>query len=156
MKERRGRFYIRRMKVGDIPEVRDIENSSFPNPWSESVFRGEIQNTGISDPLVVIHRPDERIVGYVVYWRVRDDVQVNNIAVHPDFRGQGIGESVMKFVLEKVRRGGGVFVSLEVRASNIPAQTLYRKLGFDILGLRKGYYTNPPEDALVMGFVVDQ
>jgi ribosomal-protein-alanine N-acetyltransferase len=144
------------MREEDLPVVRSIENASFPNPWSENTFRGEIQNTLISEPLVAVHRPDGRVIGYVVYWRVRDDVQINNIAVHPDFRGQGIGETIMKHVLGRVRREGASFVSLEVRASNVAALTLYRKLGFDLLGVRKGYYLNPSEDALVLGLVFDQ
>lgn len=156
MTEGPGRFLIRKMKAEDLSAVMGIENTSFPNPWSEHTFRGEIQNTGVSEALVIVQRTDGLIVGYAVYWRIRDDVQVNNIAVHPDFRGRGIAETVMKHILEKVRREGAVFVSLEVRASNIPAHSLYRKLGFDILGIRKGYYTNPPEDALVMGLILDQ
>jgi ribosomal-protein-alanine N-acetyltransferase len=156
MTERPGRFFIRKMRTEDLPEVQAIEIVSFPNPWSEDTFRGEIQNTVVSEPLVVVHRPDGRVVGYTVYWRIGDDVQVNNIAIHPDFRGRGIGESLMKFILEKVRGAGVTFVSLEVRASNIAALTLYGKLGFEVLGTRKGYYTNPSEDALVMGLVLGQ
>ena len=156
MSEGPGRFFIRKMRTDDLAAVLSIENTSFPNPWSENTFRGEIQNPGVSEPMVVVHRPDGQIVGYAVYWRIRDDVQINNIAVHPEFRGRGIGETVMTHILEKVRKAGAVFVSLEVRASNVPAHCLYRKLGFEILGIRKGYYTNPPEDALVMGLILDQ
>ncbi len=136
--------------------VRDIEDISYPNPWSESTFRGEIQNTSISFPLVVLRRPENQVVGYIIYWHIKDDVQVNNIAVHPEFRGRGIGEALMKHVLEKVRRAGVTFVNLEVRTSNASARSLYKKLGFEILGIRKGYYTNPKEDAIVMGLFLGQ
>ncbi len=156
MTDRQDRLFFRRMRDGDLPAVLAIETASFPNPWSENTFRGEIQNSPISEPLVAVHRFDGRVIGYVITWRIRDDVQVNNIAVHPDFRGQGIGETMMKIVMERMKRAGAAFVSLEVRISNVPAQNLYRKLGFEILGIRKAYYAHPPEDALVMGFIFGQ
>jgi ribosomal-protein-alanine N-acetyltransferase len=150
------RYFIRRMREEDLGEVRAIEVLSFPNPWSESTFRGEIQNAPISRPLVVIRRPEERVVGYIIYWHIGEDVQINNVAVHPDVRGKGVGEALLRFVIEKVRDKGATFISLEVRMSNTAAQALYRKLGFDVLGVRKNYYTNPDEHALLMGLMLDQ
>jgi len=150
------RYFIRRMREEDLGEVRAIEVLSFPNPWSESTFRGEIQNAPISRPLVVIRRPEERVVGYIIYWHIGEDVQINNVAVHPDVRGKGVGEALLRFVIEKVRDKGATFISLEVRMSNAAAQALYRKLGFDVLGVRKNYYTNPDEHALLMGLMLDQ
>lgn len=151
-----GRFFIRRMKEDDLPAVRTIESLSFSNPWSDSTFLGEIQNTPVSFPLVVVRKPSDKVIGYIIYWHIREDVQVNNIAVHPDFRGKGIGEALMRHVIEKVRKSGATFMSLEVRPSNAAAVTLYKKLGFEILGSRKNYYTNPDEDAYLMGLVLDQ
>jgi len=151
-----GRFFIRRMKEDDLPAVRTIEALSFSNPWSDSTFLGEIQNTPVSFPLVVVRKPSDKVIGYIIYWHIREDVQVNNIAVHPDFRGKGIGEALMRHVIEKVRKNGATFMTLEVRLSNAAAVTLYKKLGFDILGTRKNYYTNPDEDAYLMGLVLDQ
>jgi ribosomal-protein-alanine N-acetyltransferase len=151
-----GRFFIRRMKEDDLPAVRTIEALSFSNPWSDSTFLGEIQNTPVSFPLVVVRKPSDKVIGYIIYWHIREDVQVNNIAVHPDFRGKGIGEALMRHVIDKVRKNGATFMALEVRLSNAAAVTLYKKLGFDILGTRKNYYTNPDEDAYLMGLVIDQ
>lgn len=156
MSEALPRYFIRRMREEDLGEVRAIEVLSFPNPWSESTFRGEIQNAPISRPLVVIRRPEERVVGYIIYWHIGEDVQINNVAVHPDVRGKGVGEALLRFVIEKVRDKGATFISLEVRMSNAAAQALYRKLGFDVLGVRKNYYTNPDEHALLMGLMLDQ
>ena len=156
MKASEGRFFIRRMKEEDLPVVRTIEDLSFPNPWSDTTFRGEIQNTSISFPLVVVRKPGDEVVGYIIFWHIREDVQVNNVAVHPDFRGKGIGEALMRHVIDKVRKSGATFMTLEVRASNAAAVTLYKKLGFEILGTRKNYYTNPDEDACLMGLVLDQ
>lgn len=150
------RYFVRRMREGDLPAVRVIEALSFSNPWSDNTFRGEIQNTSISSPLVVVRRPAEEVVAYIVYWQIRDDVQINNVAVHPDHRGFGLGEAMMRYAIAKVRSAGAGFISLEVRQSNTAAVTLYKKLGFEILGTRKNYYTKPDEDAHVMGLVLDQ
>lgn len=150
------RFFIRRMREADLAEVRTIETLSFSNPWSDNTFRGEIQNTSISFPMVVVEKPGDRVVGYIIYWHIREDVQVNNVAVHPDFRGRGIGEALVRHVIEKVRANGATFITLEVRSSNAAAVALYRSLAFEVLGTRKNYYTNPDEDAYLMGLVLDQ
>jgi ribosomal-protein-alanine N-acetyltransferase len=150
------RYFVRRMKEADLAAVRMIEALSFSNPWSDTTFRGEIQNTSISSPLVVVRRPGDEVVGYIIFWQIRDDVQVNNIAVHPESRGLGLGEAMMRFAIAKVRAAGATFMTLEVRQSNTPALTLYKKLGFEVMGTRKNYYTKPDEDALVMALVLDQ
>ena len=142
------------MKDADLPAVQEIEALSFSNPWSDATFRGEIQNKGISFPMIIVRPQDGRVVGYIMYWQIRDEVQINNVAVHPDFRGKGIGEAAMRLVLKEVREKGATFATLEVRVSNAAAVRLYEKMGFKILGTRKGYYTNPVEDAYVMGLVL--
>lgn len=138
------------MEPSDLPEVMAIEMLSFPNPWHESTFRGEIQHRPISFPLVVVHQALNRVIGYIIFWVIAEEAQINNIAVHPDFRRLGVGEQVLRQVIAQLRTSGVTMVTLEVRPSNIGAQTLYRKLGFRMIGLRKGYYTNPPEDAFVL------
>jgi len=148
------RFFIRRMREGDLPAVRAIEALSFSNPWSDNTFRGEIQNTSVSFPMVVVRRPGDEVVGYIIYWMIRDDVQVNNVAVHPDCRGLGLGEAIMRYAIARTREAGAAFMTLEVRQSNTPAVTLYKKLGFEIMGTRKNYYTKPDEDAYVMALVL--
>jgi ribosomal-protein-alanine N-acetyltransferase len=144
------RYFIRRMREEDLPAVRAIEALSFSNPWSDNTFRGEIQNTSVSFPMVVVRRPGEEVVAYIIYWQIRDDVQVNNVAVHPDCRGLGLGEALMRYAIARVRESGATFMTLEVRQSNAPALTLYNKLGFEVMGTRKNYYTKPDEDAFVM------
>lgn len=142
------------MKDADLPAVHEIETLSFTNPWSDATFRGEIQNKGISFPMVIVRASDARVAGYIIYWHIQDEVQINNVAVHPDFRGKGIGEAAMRLVLKEIREKGANFATLEVRVSNTAATRLYEKLGFKVLGSRKGYYTNPVEDAYVMGLVL--
>jgi ribosomal-protein-alanine N-acetyltransferase len=144
------------MIEADIPAVLVIEGLSFSNPWSDATFRGEVQNKGISFPVVIVHEPDQRLAGYVIYWQIRDEVQITNIALHPDFRRRGIGETVLTVILKEIRGKGATFVTLEVRSSNTPAVSLYRKLGFKVLGTRKGYYGNPVEDAYVMGLALGE
>jgi ribosomal-protein-alanine N-acetyltransferase len=150
------RFFIRRMRQEDLAAVREIEALSFSNPWSDDTFRGEIQNTAVSFPMVTVRRPREEVVGYIIYWQIRDDVQINNIAVRPDCRGLGLGEAMLRYAIAKSRESGATFMTLEVRQSNKPALMLYRKLGFEIMGTRKNYYTKPDEDANVMALVLDQ
>lgn len=144
------------MIEADIPDVLIIEGLSFSNPWSAATFRGEVQNEGISFPVVIVHEPDQRVAGYVIYWLIQDEVQITNLALHPDFRRRGIGQTVLKVILKEVYEKGATFVTLEVRSSNTPAISLYRKLGFKVLGTRKGYYGNPVEDAYVMGLALDE
>jgi ribosomal-protein-alanine N-acetyltransferase len=139
------------MEEEDIPSILEIEAASFQNPWRASSFSGEIANRGISFPYVIVHRNLERIVGYIIYWKIQEEIQVSNFAVHPDFRGRGIGEAVMRSVIKAIQRDGGVYIFLEVRPSNLAARNLYRKLGFKVLGTRKDYYHTPLEDALIMG-----
>jgi ribosomal-protein-alanine N-acetyltransferase len=144
------------MREGDLDAVRAIETFSFSNPWSDNTFRGEIQNTSISFPLVIVETATQKVVGYIVYWQIREDVQINNVAVHPDFRGRGAGETALRAVLDMVREAGATLVTLEVRLSNSAARNLYKKLGFQALGRRKDYYTNPDEDAEVLGLLLGE
>jgi len=147
---------LRPMAVEDLPEVLAVERVSFPNPWPESTFRGELQNRGLSTPLVAVEEATGRIIGYLIYWKIMDEVQVNNVAVHPDCRRRGVAEAIFREVLGTLRAEGAKFVSLEVRTSNAAARRLYEKLGFETWGVRKGYYSNPDEDGLVLGLGLSQ
>jgi ribosomal-protein-alanine N-acetyltransferase len=146
-------FSLRRMKAEDLAAVLAIERASFPNPWPASTFLGEVQNSPVSHPYVAVTGSGGRevLIGYVIFWLIADEAQINNIAVHPEFRKQGIGESLLRRALDLIRGLGGSFVILEVRLSNQTARNLYLKLGFSELDRRQGYYLNPEEDALVMG-----
>ncbi len=146
---------LRPMREEDLPAVMAIETVSFSNPWSEETFRGELQNRPISHAFVILYGPTVRVVGYLIYWQIQQDVQVNNIAVHPEFRGRGIGEAALRAGLKKAVAEGAAYVTMEVRPSNLPALALYRKMGFKVLGVRPGYYTNPDEDAYVMGLSLE-
>jgi ribosomal-protein-alanine N-acetyltransferase len=139
------------MEEDDIPSILEIENVSFANPWRDSTFSGEIANTSVSFPYVIVHSIFERTIGYIIYWKIQEEVQISNFAIHPDFRRKGIGEAVMRRIIQVIRRDGGEYIFLEVRPSNLAARALYKKLGFKVLGSRKDYYQTPLEDALIMG-----
>lgn len=141
------------MEESDLPYILEIEKVSFPTPWHETTFRGEIYNIPFSNPLVIVHRVKKRIIGYLIYWLVEDEAHINNIAIHPDYRRRGIAESVLRRIFTEIREKGVKQITLEVRPSNQAALSLYRKLGFVFLGLRRNYYTRPREDAIVLGKV---
>lgn len=139
------------MEEEDIPAVVEIENLSYPNPWREMTFRGELYNKPVSFPFVMVHKYQKKIIGHVIFWCIKDRAMINNIAVHPDFRRMGVAEAVMRQVLDKIKKTGASLVTLEVRPSNVAARSLYHKLNFEVLGIRENYYHDPPEDALIMG-----
>jgi ribosomal-protein-alanine N-acetyltransferase len=138
------------MEERDLPRVLEIERLSFSHPWEESAFRGEIGNRGISFPWVIVVSPGGKIAGYLLIWLVENEAQISNFALHPDFRGRGIGREVLEKKLQSLRRMGARSVILEVRPTNFTARRLYAHLGFKPLAIRKNYYRNPVEDALVM------
>ena len=140
-------FGIRRMQWADLDEVLRIEADSFPDPWSKLAFYQEMENT-LSHP-VVAEWHTGRIVGYGIFWFVIDEAHIMNIAVHPQYRGRGIGRWLMVFMLEGIDAMGGTRTLLEVRPGNEPAKRLYKSLGFRIIGVRKRYYSDG-SDALIM------
>ncbi|MFC2157368.1 ribosomal protein S18-alanine N-acetyltransferase [Acidobacteriota bacterium] len=143
-------FVVRRMTKTDIPEVLEIERLSFPNPWRQSVFEGEVDNAPISHPIVVIHSRLKKIIGYIIYWQIKEEIQISNICIHPDFRRLGIGEMILKDLIAGAKENGGEYIILEVRPSNTTAKKLYEKLGFQNVGIRHDYYMNPQEDADIL------
>ena len=135
------------MTAADIEDVIAIERASFQFPWSTRFFLDELQ---VDCARSILAEVDGRIVGYVLFWFLPEEVDIHNIAVHPDFRRQGIGRLLLEQVVDSARRQERLRVTLDVRFSNAPAQNLYRSFGFVIRGLRKGYYSDNGEDALVM------
>jgi len=137
-----------RMTESDIDEVLIIEQLSFRTPWSRQAFIGELANNPLAHYLV--GRIDSRLVCYGGAWMFLGEAHVTNVAVHPDFRGQGLGEAICRALMAEARALGIERMTLEVRFSNNVAQELYRKLGFYSAGVRPGYYTDTKEDALIM------
>lgn len=135
------------MKAEHVPQVARLEKLCFADPWSEMSIASELQNLW-AYWLVAVQ--DDMVVGYIGSQSTIDETDVMNVAVHPDWRRQGIAEQLIENLIEELKKRGSHALMLEVRASNAPAISLYEKMGFRQVGLRKNYYRNPKEDALIL------
>ncbi|WP_026702944.1 ribosomal protein S18-alanine N-acetyltransferase [Salibacterium aidingense] len=144
---------IRFMEERDIEGILQVEHDSFQMPWTRYAFFNELTNNQFAHYLVAEWK--EEIIGYCGVWLIIDEAHITNIAVHSSFRGYHIGELLLKNVLDMAHAYGARTMTLEVRVSNLIAQSLYKKLGFQPGGIRKNYYTDNREDALVMWVNID-
>ena len=138
---------ILEMNETHIPGVASLEKICFSDPWSERSIGSELEN-----PLAywLVTEIDGNVAGYVGSQTVLGETDMMNIAVHPDYRRRGIAEKLVLALVEGLKEQGSHYLTLEVRASNLPAIALYEKLGFSEIGRRKNYYRNPKEDALIL------
>ena len=141
-------FSFRSMNIDDIDQVMVVEHESFTLPWSREAFYNELIQNKFAVYTVI--EMDGKIVGYCGVWLVADEAHITNVAVLPEYRGKKLGEALMRKVMDISRKEGAVHMTLEVRVTNHMAQSLYRKLGFQGGAIRKRYYTDNQEDALVM------
>ncbi|MBA2873193.1 ribosomal-protein-alanine N-acetyltransferase [Anoxybacillus calidus] len=139
---------FRQMTLDDIDDVLKIEHASFTIPWSRESFYNELVHNNYSNYIVM--EWNGQVIGYCGMWLVIDEAHITNVAVLPEFRGKKLGEALMRKAMETAKELGAKTMTLEVRVSNHVAQSLYRKLGFLNGGIRKQYYTDNQEDALVM------
>ncbi len=140
---------VRDLAAEHLDGVMEIERRSFPTPWSRALFEEEIGRS-FSHSVVALSEPEGEVLGYAVSWAVAEESHLLNIAVRPEARGRGIGRLLLR---ECIRRGAlsrSRSIYLEVRPGNGPALSLYRGEGFRVVGIRKGYYTDTGEDALVL------
>ena len=133
----------------DLEGVLAVEDESFSNPWTKEMYAWELQNRSVCH-IFVVRTPEDRVAGFCAFWLVVDEIHINNVAIRPALRGQGIGSHLMQRVFEEARRLGAKRATLEVRRSNEGARRLYERLGFYVAGKRPNYYTNPVEDALIL------
>ena len=136
------------MTAADVDAVCAIEEATFARPWSRASIENELTNSCAR--YVVLRRSGET-VGYAGMWLVIDEAHVTTVAIRKDLRGQGLGEKLMRALIQLAADSGMIWMTLEVRRSNAAAQGLYRKLGFVDVGWRKRYYEDNGEDALLMG-----
>ena len=141
------RLRLRPARPKDIRQILTIERLSFPTPWQTVHFFVELYKDYAH--LWVAER-EEKIVGYICFWIIAGEAHLANIAVHPSFRRQGIGSFLLKTCLSYLKRRGVSKIYLEVRASNKIAQNFYRKFGFKKDGIRRSYYQDTGEDAVLM------
>lgn len=137
------------LRPADVDAVASIERASNPRPWPPEAFHRELR-LPFSHSFVARHGEEGPVVGFIVFWNVRGEVHILNIAVHPDHRRRGIGRSLVELALQQARAERGFVAYLEVRRSNVGAQRLYESMGFKTIDTRERYYDDNDEDALVM------
>ena len=136
------------MRLRDLGDILKIEKLSFTTPWSKQAFLSELLENDRAYYLVA--KVGDRAVGYIGVWLIAGEGHITNVAVHPDYRGQGIGRRLLLAIEEIALARGHRRMTLEVRTSNTVAQHLYRKLGYVAAGIRPKYYRDNNEDALIM------
>jgi ribosomal-protein-alanine N-acetyltransferase len=161
---------IRPMTRDDLPRVLAIERASFDKPWTSDLFLGELMREKISRNFVaVMYTPPDHpgpgpgstddleptVRGFIMAWQVVDEIHINNVAIDPAVRRQGVASRLIEFLLEQGREYGAVYCSLEVRVSNARAISVYERLGFTAAGIRKGYYSDG-EDAIVLNLRMEE
>jgi ribosomal-protein-alanine N-acetyltransferase len=139
---------LRRLELHDLDAIERIEQASYPTPWSRSMFAGELAKPSS----LSLGAVDEEgtLVGYLILSRYVDAWHVMNVAVAPERRREGIASALLRQLLEETRGDARRGYTLEVRVSNIGAISLYERFGFRPKGVRRGYYTDNREDALIM------
>ena len=140
-------YIIRRMTAQDVDGVAAVEAATFPTPWSRDAFASEMRNVAAR---YLVAEKAGKIIGYAGAWIILDESHITNIAVLKEERGQGIGRALTSGLMQYLSNLGAAYATLEVRKSNEVAQNLYKSLGFIKLGVRKRYYEDNDEDALIM------
>ena len=139
---------IRQAKLYDVPAMARIERDSFEAPWSADEITRDVTAGG--NVYVAVALADEERAGYAEIRMIAGEGQIYNIAIASEFRREGIGEALLRHLIDKADADGCKLVTLEVRSGNEAAMELYKKLGFREVGRRKGYYAKGGEDAVLM------
>lgn len=139
---------FRQLNGEDLPALYDIELASFNHPWTMEAYRKELEE----NPLALYWGcfSQQQLLAFAGLWQILDEGHITNIAVAPQYRRRGIGEWLLRRVAVELQARNGIALTLEVRSHNQAAIALYEKLGFRNAGRRKGYYDDPPDDALIM------
>ena len=132
----------------DLDAVAALEAASFTNPWTREMLERELATSAVAR--VYVLRIADRVAAFCSCWVVCDELHINTLAVDPGFRRQGLATTMMRQLLTLSEHEGATRALLEVRRSNIPAIRLYESLGFQVSDVRRGYYTHPEEDALIL------
>ena len=138
---------LKTMNAAHVAQIAALEKICFSDPWSERSIASELDN---KLAFWLVATEGETVAGYIGSQTVMEETDMMNVAVHPDYRRQGIAEALVSGLVEHLKAMGSHCLTLEVRASNAPAIALYEKLGFAEIGRRKNYYRNPREDALIL------
>jgi [ribosomal protein S18]-alanine N-acetyltransferase len=138
----------------DLDGVLAIEDASFTNPTTRAWYEAELQRPDVCK-VFVVRTEDLPVAGFAAYWRVVDEMHINNLAIHPAMRERGLGRLLLRETLSAAHVMGIRRATLEVRRSNAPALRLYEGAGFKLMGVRPNYYSHPVEDALVLAAAVE-
>lgn len=138
---------IERMQLEDVDKVAELDKKCFSSPWSLSAYANEVHNPSA---YYIVARINYNIVGYAGMWLIMDEAHITTIGVAPERRGKKVGERMLIHILDEAIHRGSRRATLEVRKSNQIAQNLYNKYCFRLAAIRKGYYTNNNEDAVIM------
>jgi ribosomal-protein-alanine N-acetyltransferase len=133
----------------DLDGVLAIEEASFNNPTTREWYEGELKRPEVCF-IYVLRTEGHPVAGFCAFWLVAEQAHINNLAVLPELRGRGLGTELLRAISDEARGLGASLLTLEVRESNVPARRLYERAGFYQDGVRKNYYTNPIEDALIL------
>lgn len=146
------RWRIEMMRQDHLRDVLKIEQASFLTPWTTRMFLEELSSPhSYCQVSTVEDEQNSSVCGYIVSWIFRSEVHILNLATHPHFRRNGIAQALIMSVIDVLYQRGGIWYQLEVRERNLPALRLYQKMGFAACGIRKRYYVDTGEDAVVMG-----
>lgn len=138
---------IEKMNPSHVAQIAELEKICFSDPWSVKSIASELENE-LACWLTAVE--GDAVAGYIGSQTVMGETDMMNVAVHPEYRRKGIAEALVNALVESLKEQGSRCLTLEVRASNLPAHKLYEKLGFTLIGIRPRYYHNPKEDALIM------
>jgi ribosomal-protein-alanine N-acetyltransferase len=133
----------------DLDGVLAIEQASFNNPTTRDWYEGELKRPDVCF-IYVLRTAEHAVAAFCAFWLVAEQAHINNLAVLPELRGRGLGTQLLEAITIEAAHLGASLMTLEVRRSNQPARRLYERAGFYLDGLRKNYYTNPVEDALIL------
>jgi ribosomal-protein-alanine N-acetyltransferase len=142
---------VRPMTAADLPAVVELDTLSFSTAWPDKAFEMELAN---ENARCWVAEADGQVAGALVIWSVLDEAHIATIAVHPNFRRQGVGRQLLNAAMQAAYREGARIYHLEVRAGNFVAQRMYAEFGFEVVGRRPKYYKDTGEDALLMTKVV--
>ena len=139
------------LEKNHLPEVAALEALCFHSPWSEKTLEHLLDEKNLG----VVALEDGKVIAYAGLVTALDEGEITNVATHPDHRNRGAARAVLGLLLTEAKARGIARITLEVRQSNTPARTLYESLGFTLCGTRKGFYSHPREDALIMEKIID-
>jgi ribosomal-protein-alanine N-acetyltransferase len=138
---------LRPMIIEDLEQVEEIEKASMPSPWSKELFEEELKRESAR---YFVGEMDGQVAGYMGYWEAPEEAHIINLAIAPRFRQKGLGFQMMEYCLRFAYNKGARLATLEVRESNEAALKLYEKMNFRIVAIRKKYYSDNQENAVVM------